>query len=134
MKSDKCNELTGDRDGAILVPGDDGSIHVVHGGEINPADVGDVSDSQKCTIVDWDPATNEWVSWLRNGKEIFREKDRKVVVRFEHIILAGMIARGERIPDDNFASSVAWHCRRRWAKLKNKTKKILCLIKAYKMR
>ena len=112
--------LTLEENGAIMVPDDEGGTHIVHGGEINPAAIADVADSQKCTIVDWDPLTDEWVSWLRNGKELVRSKDRKEVVRLEHEILATMIARGEHIPDDNLRSSIAWHCRRWWALLTSK--------------
>jgi hypothetical protein len=121
MTTKAMGSLTLEENGAILVPDDEGGIHIVHGGEINPATVAEVQDSQKCTIVDWDPETDEWVSWLRNGVELVRGKDRKEVVRLEHEILAGMIARGEHVPDDNLRSAVAWHCRRWVAKLKSYT-------------
>ena len=118
--NENMRDLTLKEQGAIIVPGDDGECNIVHSGEVNPNQVADVQDSQKCTIVDMDTDTNEWVSWLRNGKELVRNADRKEVVRLEHEVLANMISKGEHIPDDNLRSAIAWHCRRWWAKITKK--------------
>jgi len=75
------------------------SMSVFHDGHLDPRIPGmDVEDSFKATEVDWDAATGEWFSRLRDGREICRGGSKEEVVVREHEILAQMELDGEPIP------------------------------------
>lgn len=95
------------RDGAHIVFNEQGDMEVIHDGSLNISDLeGEVISSEKSTEVDFDPRTGDWFSILKDGREICRGKDRRRVVHEEHVILADMVSRGERIPKNNLWSAV----------------------------
>lgn len=109
-------EEAADADGVHVVLTDDGDMEVIHDGSLGIDEIdGEVVASGKATEVDYDPATGEWFSILKDGREICRDRCRRAVVRKEHAILADMVGRGERIPADGIASALA-RSARRWTK------------------
>lgn len=54
--------------------------------------------SPKVSDIRFDDPSQEWVAYLRDGREIFRHKERDSVVSGEAKVIEGMFARGEYIP------------------------------------
>jgi len=74
-------------------------MSIFHDGGMDPRVPGmEVVESFKVTEVDWDMETGEWVSRLKDGKEICRAPSKKEVVEKEHEILATMEWEGIAFP------------------------------------